>query len=146
MSFFLAVPRCMAFLVLGIAEALPPTQASTAATASGSRLMADGIGLLQESVQIASRSAEAAVTPAEGPRAKDCGCAGLGAGEAAQLGCGAGADTSAHSGASKQEPEGSQLCFLQRFIKPHRLKTVGIAVIGFGLLTLDSAPAMLLAI
>mmetsp|Transcript_48714 Transcript_48714/g.110328 ORF Transcript_48714/g.110328 Transcript_48714/m.110328 type:complete len:152 (-) Transcript_48714:321-776(-) len=43
-----------------------------------------------------------------------------------------------------EEEEG--LCFLQRFAKPYRLRAVGIAVVGFGLLRLDAAPAMLLAL
>eukprot|EP00413_Alexandrium_margalefii_P048163 CAMPEP_0204608504 /NCGR_PEP_ID=MMETSP0661-20131031/60354_1 /ASSEMBLY_ACC=CAM_ASM_000606 /TAXON_ID=109239 /ORGANISM="Alexandrium margalefi, Strain AMGDE01CS-322" /LENGTH=139 /DNA_ID=CAMNT_0051620031 /DNA_START=98 /DNA_END=517 /DNA_ORIENTATION=- len=112
----------------------PPTAASDPAHGcpqSDSEEQDIGISLLQEGVQVFARGDVTRVNGEEGaapPLEAAARCAANRAKES---------ETAA--------PELDQAAFLQRFAKPYRLRTVCIAIIGFGLLTLDSSSAVLLA-
>mmetsp|Transcript_116900 Transcript_116900/g.342328 ORF Transcript_116900/g.342328 Transcript_116900/m.342328 type:complete len:139 (-) Transcript_116900:116-532(-) len=91
---------------------------------------ADGLGisLLQESAQVVARGAKEE-----------------GVGESALPQAGAECDVTRGLHAQPEDAELDQGAFMERLARPYRLRTVGIAVIGFGLLTLDSSSAVLLA-
>mmetsp|Transcript_117105 Transcript_117105/g.343040 ORF Transcript_117105/g.343040 Transcript_117105/m.343040 type:complete len:151 (-) Transcript_117105:22-474(-) len=109
----------------------------------------DAESLLQESVQIVAREAElAAASAAEttpSPGAKRQFCNEFCTGEYAQ-GIEKEPSRVENAEASTTDDTGEQFCFFWRFARPYRLRAVGIAVVGFGLLRLDVAPAMLLAV
>uniref|UniRef100_A0A7S0A053 Solute carrier family 40 protein n=1 Tax=Pyrodinium bahamense TaxID=73915 RepID=A0A7S0A053_9DINO len=144
--FMFAVPsfrKCLAVfgaVVLGVHilpadESTKSTVREPALAAAGLRfcdegIQDEGVVLLQESVQIVARNGEQVadfveVTPAE-----------------AEFGCDAGW---AYQPCTDDQLDGDELPFMQRFIKPNRLRTLSIAIVGFGLLTLDTASAVLLA-
>mmetsp|Transcript_61041 Transcript_61041/g.196671 ORF Transcript_61041/g.196671 Transcript_61041/m.196671 type:complete len:137 (-) Transcript_61041:59-469(-) len=119
--------------------------AARAAVTPGAVAAADCNGLFQESVHIIARGVEQArptvvAAPRMGIQGWPCSGQAPLEEEVADAADSAGADSSV------EDVKGDQICFLQRFVKPHRLRAVGIAVIGFGLLRLDVASAMLLAL
>mmetsp|Transcript_37041 Transcript_37041/g.73305 ORF Transcript_37041/g.73305 Transcript_37041/m.73305 type:complete len:163 (-) Transcript_37041:229-717(-) len=114
--------------------------------------VADVVSLLQESIQMASAtstssttsatssiSEEAAVSTSQ-PQDQICHCAAKAEGEPPS--CRGDGET---AGILPTPTSHRDVTILQWLVKPYRLRTVGIAVAGFGLLTLDIAPAMLLA-
>jgi len=112
--------------------------------------VADVVSLLQESIQMANTASTASVasstlqeTAASTSQLQDqiCQCATTTAGEPPPCRVDGGAASMVVASPTSHR----DVTILQWLVKPYRLRTVGIAVAGFGLLTLDIAPAMLLA-
>uniref|UniRef100_A0A7S4UPN2 Major facilitator superfamily (MFS) profile domain-containing protein n=2 Tax=Alexandrium monilatum TaxID=311494 RepID=A0A7S4UPN2_9DINO len=89
-----------------------------------------GISLLQENHHVVARSS-----------GKESGAADIALleEEEVRMGCVDGL------GMQPEDPTLDDTAFLPRLAKPYRLRTLGVAIIGFGLLTLDSSSAVLLA-
>ena len=109
----------------------------------------DVVSLLQESIQMANTASTASVasstlqeTAVSTSQLQDqrCPCATT-AGESPPCRVDGGAASMVVASPTSHR----DVTILQWLVKPYRLRTVGIAVAGFGLLTLDIAPAMLLA-